>query len=240
MIGPNGAGKSTTIEAITGFVTPSAGSVTLDGTEIVAWSPERRARAGLGRSFQSLELFDDLTVLENIQAACDTRDLRAYLSNLVRPGRDRLSPQARAAITDFGLDTKLRTKVRNLSYAERRLLAVARAVAGGSSILLLDEPAAGLSGAATSILSDSIRRLAHTSQIGILLIEHNVDMVLRTCDRIYALDFGVLIGEGTPETIRANPAVIEAYLGTARFRDGQTATEANAPSAEDAQNIPTV
>jgi len=225
LIGPNGAGKTTAIDAITGFVTPSQGKVKLDGKQIDSWTPERRARAGMGRSFQSLELFDDLTVLENIQAACDRRDLLAYLTNLVRPGGDRLSARAREALVDLGLDTHLGIQARHLSYAQRRLLGFARAVAGGSSILLLDEPASGLSQAETSNLSESIRQLARRFKIGILLIEHNVDMVLRTCDRIYALDFGVVIGEGTPAAVRTNPAVVEAYLGTARFRREATSDD---------------
>jgi sulfate-transporting ATPase len=232
MIGPNGAGKTTAIEAITGFANPSGGSVTLNGARINDWSPERRARAGLGRSFQSLELFDDLTVLENIQAACDQRDLRAYVTDLVRPGGGHLSPQARAALADFGLEPHLQTQARQLSYAQRRLLAVARAVAGGSSILLLDEPAAGLTGADTINLSDAIRRMAETANIGVLLIEHNVDMVLRTCDQVIALNFGVVIGQGTPAAIRTNPAVVDAYLGTAKFRGQEP--QATAEPAVDA------
>jgi sulfate-transporting ATPase len=218
LIGPNGAGKTSTIEAITGFVAPSGGTVMIGETSIMGWKPEQRARAGLGRSFQSLELFDDLTVLENVQTACDDRDLWAYVTNLVRPGGDRLTLRARTAIRDFGLDPFIRTQVRHLSYAQRRLLAVARAVAAGSSILLLDEPAAGLGQTEVADLSESICRLAKTSHFGVLLIEHNIDMVLRTCDRIYALDFGHVIGLGTPAEIRANASVVEAYLGTARFR----------------------
>jgi sulfate-transporting ATPase len=219
LIGPNGSGKTTAIDAITGFVTPAAGRITLGRSRINEWSPERRVRFGLSRSFQSLELFDDLTVLENIQAACDPRDLHAYLTNLVRPGHDRLSARARAAISDFGMDAQLGTQARHLNNAQRRLLAVARAMATGGSVLLLDEPASGLSEVETTVLSTSIRRLAATADIGVLLIEHNVDMVLRTCDRVYALDFGHVIGSGTPAEVRAAPAVIAAYLGTARFRD---------------------
>jgi ABC-type branched-subunit amino acid transport system ATPase component/branched-subunit amino acid ABC-type transport system permease component len=219
LIGPNGSGKTTAIESITGFVTPAAGTVTLGGTRINHWSPERRARAGLSRSFQSLELFDDLTVSENLQAACDPRDIHSYLSDLFHPGRGKLTAEARAALGDFGLEDHLGTQARHLGYAQRRLLAVARAVAGGGSILLLDEPASGLSETETASLSASIRRLAETSGVGVLLIEHNVDMVLRTCHRVIALDFGVVIGEGPPDVIRANPAVVAAYLGTARYRE---------------------
>jgi ABC-type branched-subunit amino acid transport system ATPase component/branched-subunit amino acid ABC-type transport system permease component len=219
LIGPNGAGKSTAIDAVTGFVSPAEGTISLDGRTLNAWSSMRRARAGIGRSFQSLELFDDLTVLENVQAASDGRDLMGYVTNLFWPGRQRLTPRARAALRDFGLLDELHTETRQLSYAQRRLLAVARAVAGGHSILLLDEPAAGLSEVAAFQLSDAIRNLAASSGVGVLLIEHNVDMVLRTCDRVYALNFGVVIGHGTPNEIRTNPAVIDAYLGTSRFKD---------------------
>jgi sulfate-transporting ATPase len=220
LIGPNGAGKTTAIEAITGFVTPSEGSVHLGGEQIDGWSREKRARAGLSRSFQSLELFDDLTVLENIQAACDERDVAAYATDLVRPGQGVLTAPARAAIRDFGLDAKVTTKVTDLSYAERRMLAVARAVAGGTSVLLLDEPASGLDEVQTRRLGDAIRKLARERGVAVLLIEHNVDMVMRTCDRVVAVDFGVVIGAGTPDEVRHNQAVLDAYLGTARFRDG--------------------
>jgi ABC-type branched-subunit amino acid transport system ATPase component/branched-subunit amino acid ABC-type transport system permease component len=223
MIGPNGAGKTTALDAITGFVTASAGAVKLGGIDISGWNPERRARAGLGRSFQSLELFDDLTVFENLQTACDSRDRLAYLTDLFKPGGT-FNARARTAVLDFGLEPLLDTQARHLSFAQRRLLGVARAVAGDVSVLLLDEPASGLSEVESSALSATIRHLAVAAGIGVLLIEHNVDMVLQTCDRIYALDFGSTIGEGTPEAIRNNPAVVEAYLGTKRFHRHETET----------------
>lgn len=215
LIGPNGAGKTTAIDAVTGFVDLKAGQILLDGVDISRWSPERRARAGLVRSFQSLELFEDLTVLENIQAACDARDRLAYATDLVRPGGGTLTARASAAIGDFGLGEHLATRTGHLSYARRRLLAVARAVAVGGSVVLLDEPAAGLGGADAEALSETVRRLARDWNVGVLLIEHNVDMVLRTCDRIVALDFGRVIGQGTPAEIRHDPKVVAAYLGTA-------------------------
>jgi ABC-type branched-subunit amino acid transport system ATPase component/ABC-type branched-subunit amino acid transport system permease subunit len=219
LIGPNGAGKSTTIDAITGFVSSAQGEVHLGGERIDGWSRERRARGGIGRSFQSLELFEDLTVRENLQTACDDRDSAAYVTNLFVPDHSALTPAAYAAIEDFGLEPYLDLKVEDLGYAHRRMLAVARAVAGGHSILLLDEPAAGLGGPQTRNLSDAIRRLADERGVGIFLVEHNVDMVLRTCDKVHALNFGVSIGSGTPAEIRENPAVVEAYLGTSKFRD---------------------
>jgi sulfate-transporting ATPase len=213
LIGPNGAGKSTAIDAITGFVKTSGGRIFLGDENMGGWTPERRARAGLARSFQSLELFDDLSVEENVLAASDRRDRGAYLTDLFHPGVLRLDGVAGDAVSDFGLEGRLASLARDLNYAQRRRLAVARAVAGGGSVLLLDEPAAGLGPADATALSDIIRRLAGDLGIAVLLIEHNVDMVLRTCDQIVALNFGVVIGHGTPAEIRKNPAVVAAYLG---------------------------
>jgi sulfate-transporting ATPase len=218
LIGPNGAGKTTAIDAITGFVRASDGAIVLGDTDITRWGPERRARAGLSRSFQSLELFDDLSVLENMQAASDRRDRLAYASDLVRPGQGSLSPLAAEAVRAFGLEGSLATRAGHLSFAQRRLLGVARALALGPSILLLDEPASGLGHADAMALSSTIVDWAKVHGIGILLIEHNVDMVLRTCDRIVALDFGHVIGVGSPDQIRNDPAVVDAYLGTAKHR----------------------
>jgi ABC-type branched-subunit amino acid transport system ATPase component/branched-subunit amino acid ABC-type transport system permease component len=216
LIGPNGAGKSTAIEAITGFVSPDAGVIMLGDRNVGQLSREARARAGLSRSFQSLELFDDLTVLENIQAACEERDIAAYLTDLVHPGPARLSPAAADAIDDLGLADLLDSRAADLSYADRRVLAVARAMAGGPSVLLLDEPAAGLDEAQARSLGEMIRRLARERGVGVLLVEHNVDLVLSTCDRVVVLDFGHVIGDGTPEQIRGEPKVVDAYLGTSR------------------------
>jgi sulfate-transporting ATPase len=215
LIGPNGAGKSTAVDAITGFVKTSGGRIFLGDENMSGWTPERRARSGLARSFQSLELFDDLSVEENVLAASDSRDRRAYLTDLFHPGALRLDGVAGDAVSDFGLEGRLASLARDLNYAQRRRLAVARAVAGGGSVLLLDEPAAGLGPADATALSDIIRRLAGDLGIAVLLIEHNVDMVLRTCDQIVALNFGVMIGHGTPAEIRKNPAVVAAYLGSA-------------------------
>jgi len=244
LIGPNGAGKSTCIDAITGFASPASGSVLLDGRDVTFWSRERRVRAGLGRSFQSLELFDDLTVRENLQTACDRRDRAAYVTNLAKPDRGVLTAAAVAAMADFGLEDYLDTKVSDLDYARRRMLAVARAVAGGHSVLLLDEPASGLGEPQTRHLGEVLRRLADERGLAIFLIEHNIDMVLRTCDRVYALDFGVLIGSGTPTEIRVNSAVVQAYLGTSRFNaeESQAAGGTPAPKQEqmhDAGQAPT-
>jgi sulfate-transporting ATPase len=216
LIGPNGAGKSTAVEGITGFI-PAAlsGRVSLDGEPIDGWSPDRRARAGLGRSFQSLELFDDMTVLENLQAASEPQDTKAYVTDLVAPGRTRVSAACLAAIQEFGLEQYLNVRPTELAYGRRRLVAIARAVAAEPSVLLLDEPAAGLDDVETQELGELIGRLAREWGMAVLLIEHDVSMVMRLCDRIYALEFGRCIASGSAAEIRADEKVVTSYLGSA-------------------------
>jgi sulfate-transporting ATPase len=212
LIGPNGAGKTTAIDAMTGFNRPT-GDVLLDGRTITNWGRERRARQGIGRSFQALELFEDMTVLENLQAASEPQDVLAYVSNLVWPGRARLSPAATAAIKEFDLVDDLEKTPDQLPYGRRRLVGLARAVAAEPSVLLLDEPAAGLDERETRELGHLIRRLATEWGMAVLLVEHDVGLVMRVCDRIYALDFGRTIASGTPEEIRNDARVVAAYLG---------------------------
>jgi ABC-type branched-subunit amino acid transport system ATPase component len=214
LIGPNGAGKTTLIDVVSGYVAPSAGTVLLDGRPIDGWSPRRRAVAGVGRSFQSLELFESLTVAENLQAACDPRDRRRYFSDLVRPGRARLSPTAVAAVREFGLQDELARRPDELPYGRRRLVAIARAIATGPSVLLLDEPAAGLDREERTELARLIRRLADQWGLAVLVVEHDVSLVLETCDRVAVLDFGVKIAEGRPDEIAHDPSVVASYLGT--------------------------
>jgi len=213
LIGPNGAGKTTVIDAVSGFVRPAAGSVSLNGEAIVRWSVAARARAGLSRSFQGLELFEDVTVLENLRAASDDRDRGAYLSNLVAPRNHALPPAAVAAIREFGLEDDLDKLPGELPYSRRRLVAVARAVAVEPSILLLDEPAAGLDEHETLELGQLVRRLADAWGIAVLVVEHDMDFVMGLCDRITVLDFGSRIAEGTAAEVACDPAVITAYLG---------------------------
>ncbi len=213
LIGPNGAGKTTAIDAITGFVHPAAGEVHLGERSLRGLPVYRRARLGVSRSFQSLELFEDLTVLENIRSAADKRDWQAGITGLVWPGDPRLHSTAVAAIREFGLEADLDTKVRDLSYGRRRLVGIARAVATEPSVLLLDEPAAGLGDAESAELAVLVRRLADQWGIAVLLVEHDMGFVMGVCDQIVVLDFGRVIGRGAPEAVRADPVVIAAYLG---------------------------
>jgi ABC-type branched-subunit amino acid transport system ATPase component/branched-subunit amino acid ABC-type transport system permease component len=215
LIGPNGAGKTTIVDAVTGYTKPSEGRVTLNATSMAGrqWSPARRARAGIRRSFQSLELFEDISVAENVHAGAAESPRFAGLRDLFWPGRQVLPPTAVAAVREFSLEQDLDRLPGELPYGRRRLVGIARAVASAPSVLLLDEPAAGLDETETTELGNLVRRLAHDRGMAVLLIEHDMSLVLGICDRIVVLDFGNKIAEGTPSEIRSDPAVVAAYLG---------------------------
>ena len=212
LIGPNGAGKTSLIDALSGFA-PASGRVLIDETDLSDKSATRRARAGLARSFQSLELFEDSTVFENLSVAADPQDLRSYVRDLVRPINPPFPPEVIRAIVEFQLDEDLHRDVKDLSYGKRRLLAIARAVAMHPSVLLLDEPAAGLSSAESVELARVVRRLADDWGMAVLVVEHDMNFVMGVCDDVMVLDFGVMIASGSPDEVRNNPAVIAAYLG---------------------------
>jgi sulfate-transporting ATPase len=215
LIGPNGAGKTTVVDAVTGMVPLAAGRIALDGASIVGRPTYKRARAGIVRSFQSLELFEEMTVRENILTACggEGGDLRTNVASLVGRGGLKPTPAAAAAIEEFQLAGDLDRLPGELPYGKRRLVGIARAVAGSPSILILDEPAAGLSSSEARELGDLVRRLADGWNIGILLIEHNVELIMRVSDEITAVNFGKTIARGTPQQVRNDGAVREAYLG---------------------------
>lgn len=213
LIGPNGAGKTSAIDAVTGFTRAASGRVRLGDRDVTRLPVHRRAAAGLSRSFQSLELFEDMTVLDNLYAACDRPGRWTYLTDLIRPGSRPLPAHVLVAVREFGLQESLDRPVGDLSYGERRLLAIARAVAASPSVLLLDEPAAGLSDDETRELAHLVRRLAEDWGMGVLLVEHDVDMVMSVCDQVVVLDFGRRICAGTPAEVRRDPAVRAAYLG---------------------------
>lgn len=213
LIGPNGAGKTTLMDAVTGFTSPAGGTVTLDGKPIGKWTPERRARAGIGRSWQGVELFNELTVLDNLLVASDQHEGSRYLVDLVRPGKQAWSPVMARAIADFQLEPWLDLRPPALPHGIQHLVGIARAICAEPSVLLLDEPAAGLDQEERDEVAHTVRRIAREQGIGILLVEHDVPLVMRTCDRIVVLDFGNRIAEGRPDEIAENPAVVKAYLG---------------------------
>jgi ABC-type branched-subunit amino acid transport system ATPase component/ABC-type branched-subunit amino acid transport system permease subunit len=212
LIGPNGAGKTSLIDAVSGF-TPATGRIQLGDLDIAKLSAARRARAGVTRSFQSLELFEDSTVFDNLSVAADPQDLRSYVVDLVRPRTPPFPVEVRSAIRVFGLDADLGRVVRELPYGKRRLLAIARAVAMHPSVLLLDEPAAGLGDAETAELAQVVRRLADEWGMAVLVVEHDMNFVMGLCDDLVVLDFGRQIASGSPDEIRDDPSVVAAYLG---------------------------
>jgi ABC-type branched-subunit amino acid transport system ATPase component/ABC-type branched-subunit amino acid transport system permease subunit len=213
LIGPNGAGKTTLLDVITGFTKQQAGKVLLDDVDISGWTPERRARAGISRSWQGVELFDELTVRENLLVAEERRDLGNYLRDLVWRRRRRLSSLGQSVVDDLGLRPHLDTHPRALPHGITKLVGIARTIISDPAVILLDEPAAGLDADESDELSELIRRIASRHSVSLVVIEHDIGLILKTCDRIVVLDFGEKIAEGSPQMIQHDPAVIHAYLG---------------------------
>ncbi|MEX0428370.1 ATP-binding cassette domain-containing protein [Nocardioides sp. DS6] len=231
VIGPNGAGKTTAIDTITGFTVPAAGSIRLNGDSVTAWSARRRSRLGIGRAFQSLELFEDMTVQENLLVACDDGAPSAWLRDMVWPGRPVLSAVATDAIRQFGLENVLTERPDELPYGKRRLLAIVRAIAADPDVLLLDEPAAGLDERERTELEGVIRSLADDWGMAVLLVEHDVRLVTAVSDHMIALDFGRVVASGTPDEVRNDPTVRRAYLGV---DEAETAEPDGVSSPEEA------
>ena len=212
LIGPNGAGKTSLIDAVTGMAQMADGKVLLDGVDITDWTPHRRANAGMRRTFQSLRLFDDLTVTENLVVAAETDTRLGFLRDLFRP---RQAPIATGrALSMTGLERHAAAYPRDLSAGTRRLVGVARAVVSEPAVVLLDEPAAGLDTTETEELGNVLLRLAE-SGVGLLLIEHDTELVCRVSDRVVAIDFGKEIVSGPADIVRQSEILISAYLGSA-------------------------
>jgi branched-chain amino acid transport system ATP-binding protein len=219
LIGPNGAGKTTTIDALTGFV-PTTGGITFDGAPVVDLPPHKRARRGLVRTWQSLELFDDLTILENLLVASEQASLRDVLADLVLPKRHRDDSAAVHALNVLGIANLRDRMPTEISQGQRKLVGVARALAGVPKLVCMDEPAAGLDTRESQLLGDRLRTVVD-SGVTILLVDHDMGLVLNVCDYIYVIEFGKLIAEGTPSEVIHDERVIEAYLG-ASHRNGNT------------------
>jgi len=214
LIGPNGAGKTTFIDAITGFTPISSGAVEFDGVDLTDRSPDRRAHLGLSRTFQSLELFEDLTVRDNLLVAAEKPPWYAFALDLLRVAKRRSAHehQVNAALDALGLTDIADRLPSDLSHGQRKLVGVARALAAKPKLLLLDEPAAGLDTAESQLLGAHLRSFV-SSGTTVFLIDHDMGLVLNVCDYIYVLDFGRIIASGTSSEVRRNPAVIAAYLG---------------------------
>ncbi|HKA05472.1 MAG TPA: ATP-binding cassette domain-containing protein, partial [Acidimicrobiales bacterium] len=213
VVGPNGAGKTSLIDGITGFGRLSGGTVVMRGRSLAGMRPHGRARLRLGRTFQNLELFDDLTVRENILTGLDRRGRRVYASDLVHPGRGRLSATASAAVEMLQLTHDLDTVVSDLPQGRRRMVAIARLVAQEPLAICLDEPAAGLNGSERRTACHVFRGLADDLGAAVLIVEHNIDVVSSICDELIVLDFGRVIARGPTEEVLHDQRVRDAYLG---------------------------
>ncbi|MBW0106049.1 ABC transporter ATP-binding protein [Pseudonocardia sp. KRD291] len=218
VIGPNGAGKTTLFNVCCGFVRPSTGSLSWRGEPVRDLRPHHLARMGVARTLQGVGLFRGLTVLENVMVGADRHRRAGFGSALLalrRSDRDEraLRERASAALTELGAETYADRLPGSLPYPVQKRVSLARALAGDPQMLLLDEPASGLGADDMAELGDRIRSLS--SRMAVVLVEHHMDLVMGVCDRITVLDFGRVVASGTPDQVRDDPAVIDAYLGEA-------------------------
>lgn len=218
LIGPNGAGKTTAFNMITGVYTPTSGSVALTGRSITGLRPDRIAHAGIARTFQNIRLFKALTVLDNVVIAQHLRLTAGWIGAVLRLPRyrhenEQMYKRAEELLKYMGLWELKDEIASSLPYGAQRKLEIARALATQPTLLLLDEPAAGMNPSESEELTQLIRGIRDRFHLTVLLIEHHMDVVMDISDRIYVLNYGSLIAEGTPEEIQSNEAVIHAYLG---------------------------
>jgi branched-chain amino acid transport system ATP-binding protein len=223
LIGPNGAGKTTVFNLLTGVYVPTGGSVTLDvdGREkaLQGLKPYTICKAGVARTFQNIRLFRDLTVLDNVRIAMHQNVKYGLLPSFLhilppyKKEENRLLEESMELLRIMKLGGKADELAKNLPYGEQRHLEIARALATKPVLLLLDEPAAGMNPAETAQLTELIEWIRSEFNLTILLIEHDMSLVMKICERIYVLDYGMLIADGTPDEIKSNKRVIEAYLG---------------------------
>ena len=218
LIGPNGAGKTTVFNLITGNYRPDTGDILFDGEPLTAQPPHSIVAMGVARTFQTIRLFPDMQVVENVLAGCHCRMRSGIFASMFRlPRQIREEKEAvRTALEELefvGLAHEATNKAKNLSYGNQRLLEIARALASRPRLIILDEPAGGMNAQETADLVRLIREIKERG-ITVLLIEHDMSLVMRICEQLIVLEHGALIAQGSPDEVKKNPRVIEAYLGT--------------------------
>jgi len=218
LIGPNGAGKTTIFNLLTGVYQPTRGSVLVNGIDIKAMPTHKVNKLGIARTFQNIRLFAEMTALANVKVGMHNQVKCSFLASLLhlpsyRMAEEQANMKAMELLEFMGLGDVAHVKAGSLPYGVQRRLEIVRALATNPSIILLDEPAAGMNPSETAELMHQIRRIRDTFHIAIFLIEHDMNLVMNVCEAIAVVNYGRIIAKGTPEEIRSNPAVIEAYLG---------------------------
>ena len=212
LIGPNGAGKSTLLNLLSGLYQPDAGSLHFEQTSLIGLPAHRRVRLGIARTFQKIRLFKQLTLLENVLAGFHIHQDAPFWKYLVYGDAGRFREEARSLLAFIGLEARSGERAGALPYGQQRMLEIARALATQPRLFMLDEPAAGLNAAEVDFL---LKRLEQISRRGVtvIVVEHNMDLVMNVAHRVFVMDHGEALFEGTPREVQSNPAVIAAYLG---------------------------